>query len=131
MMTEMIKKQKRFLVVDDQFLIRDFLKEFFLRFDMQAVEACNGREAVDRWEEEDFNAILMDVQMPELDGLQATRIIRQREEKENRPRTPIFALSGYVSDDPEKDCRNAGMDGFIAKPVSINTLLETVIPLAK
>lgn len=126
-----MKTKRRFLIVDDQDLIRSFLKDFLMRYELQTVEAANGDEAIRKWEEEDFNAILMDIQMPIMDGLQATRIIRRRERDEQRIYTPIYALSGYVSEDPINECNMAGMDGFIAKPVSINKLLDTLLPLAK
>ncbi|MBI5558830.1 MAG: response regulator [Deltaproteobacteria bacterium] len=121
---------RRFLIVDDQAIIRSFLKDLFLHYDMKCEEAANGREAIEKWEQEDFNAILMDLEMPEMDGLQAARIIRQKEKEAQRPYTPIFAISGTAVLDPEEHCRKAGMDGFIAKPVVISKLLECVMPLA-
>lgn len=121
---------KRFLIVDDQILIRSFLKDLLKYYDLECEEAINGKDAIDKWEKEDFNAILMDIEMPEMDGLQATRIIRQKEKERDRSYTPIFAISGCTISDPEKYCKQVGLDGFIAKPVVINELLEYVIPLA-
>ncbi|MFH1216286.1 MAG: response regulator [Pseudomonadota bacterium] len=123
--------KKRFLIVDDQSMIRCFLKDLFLHFDLGCEEAKNGREAVEKWEQEEFLAILMDIEMPVMDGLQAASIIRTREQSENRPYTPIYAISGCTFADPEKKCKMAGMDGFIAKPVAINELLEIVKPLTR
>lgn len=122
---------KRFLIVDDQYLIRSFLKDLFRYYDLDCEEAVNGKDAIEKWENEDFNAILMDIEMPEMDGLQATRIIRQREKENERSYTPIFAISGCTLINPEECCKRAGMDGFIAKPVVINKLLECVMPLAQ
>jgi len=121
---------KRFLIVDDQYLIRSFLKDLLRYYDLDCEEAVNGKDAIEKWENEEFNAILMDIEMPEMDGLQATRIIRQREKEDERSYTPIFAISGCTLIDPEEHCKRAGMDGFIAKPVVINKLLECVMPLA-
>ncbi|MCJ7599928.1 MAG: response regulator [Desulfobulbaceae bacterium] len=123
--------QKRFLIVDDHYLVRSFLKDLLRYYDLDCEEAVNGKDAIEKWEHEDFNAILMDIEMPEMDGLQATRIIRQREKEVERAYTPIFAISGSVSVDPEEHCKRAGMDGYIAKPVIINKLLEYVMPLAQ
>lgn len=112
-------------------MIRSFLKDLFQLYDLQFEEASNGQEAIAKWEKEDFKAILMDIEMPVMDGLVATRIIRQREKEEDRPYTPIYAISGVATADPEGECSAVGMDGFIAKPVVINKLLEVIIPLSK
>ncbi|MCB2184071.1 MAG: response regulator [Desulfobulbaceae bacterium] len=123
--------ENRFLIVDDQNLIREFLKELFSRYDIITEEAENGEEAVFKWETGNYSAILMDIQMPKMDGLQATRLIRKREKEEKRNYTPIIALSGVATSDPEKDCTSAGMDGFLAKPVFISQLLDVVLPYVK
>jgi CheY-like chemotaxis protein len=127
----MIIMPKRFLIVDDQSTIRSFLRDLFRHYDLDCEEATNGMEAVEKWEREDFNAILMDIEMPEMDGLQATRIIRQKEKEVERSYTPIFAITGSSYANPESFYKKAGMDGYIAKPVVINKLLECVMPLAQ
>ena len=122
--------KKRFLIVDDHYMIRDFIKDLFQYFELSCDEAKNGREAVEKWEHEDYLAILMDIEMPVMDGLQAAHIIRTREKQEKRSHTPIYAVSGTTSfNNPKEICRMAGMDGFIAKPVTINQLLEVAMPL--
>ena len=124
--------KKRFLIVDDQSMIRGFIKDLFLYFELSCDEAKNGKEAVEKWAHENFLAILMDIEMPVMDGLQAARIIRTREKKEGRPHTPIYAVSGCSAfSNPKETCRKAGMDGFIPKPVTINQLLEVVMPLTQ
>ncbi len=127
----MISTKKRFLVVDDEKLIRFFLKEFFNIHELQVEEAVNGKEAIEKWEQHDFAAILMDIKMPEIDGLEATRIIRRREKDEGRAYTPIFAISGCAYKDFEVQCEKVGMDGFIPKPVDFDHLIEIVLPLAE
>ncbi|MFZ5765502.1 MAG: response regulator [Thermodesulfobacteriota bacterium] len=122
--------KKRFLVVDDQSMIRCFLKDLFRHFDLDCEEARNGREAIEKWEQEKYTAILMDIEMPVMDGLEAAAIIRAREKSEQRGYTPIYAISGCTFADPHQKCRLAGMDGFIAKPVMINELLDIIMPLA-
>ena len=122
---------KRFLVADDENLIRFFLKEFFHIHDMQVEESINGREAIEKWEKNDFVAILMDIKMPEMDGLEATRIIRQREKAEGRQHTPIFAISGCTYKDFVEQCDQVGMDGFIPKPVDFENLMKIIMPLTE
>lgn len=127
----MTSKKKRFLVVDDEKLIRFFLKEFFNIHELPVEEAVNGKEAIEKWEQQDFAAILMDIKMPEIDGLEATRIIRRREKDEGRTHTPIFAISGCTFKDFQVQCDDVGMDGFIPKPVNFDHLIEMILPLAE
>jgi CheY-like chemotaxis protein len=122
--------KKRFLVVDDEKLVRFFLKEFFNIHELPIEEAVNGKEAIKKWEQQDFAAILMDIKMPEIDGLEATRIIRRREKDEGRAYTPIFAVSGCTHKDFKVQCDNVGMDGFIPKPVDFDHLIKIILPLA-
>jgi CheY-like chemotaxis protein len=82
-----------------------------------AVEiASNGREAVERSGLGRFDVILMDVQMPELDGFDATRAIRARE-KRLGVRTPVIALTAHALNDDRERCLKAGMDEFVSKPI--------------
>jgi len=122
--------KKRFLVVDDEKFVRFCLKEFLKIHGLAVEEAVNGKEAIKKWEREDFAAILMDIKMPEIDGLEATRIIRCREKDEGRAYTPIFAVSGCTHTDFDVQCADVGMDGFIPKPVNFVHLIEILVPLA-
>jgi signal transduction histidine kinase/CheY-like chemotaxis protein/ligand-binding sensor domain-containing protein len=78
--------------------------------------AANGREAVAAWRREPFDLILMDVQMPEMDGFEATAIIR-REETVAGAHLPIYALTAHAMKGDAERCRVAGMDGHISKPI--------------
>lgn len=87
--------------------------------------ADNGREAVNRWQEHAYDLILMDVQMPEMDGLEATREIRKRErETPDRRRTFIIAVTAHARESDRQDCLKAGMDEYISKPIRIAKLKE-------
>jgi CheY-like chemotaxis protein len=83
--------------------------------------AQNGREAVEQWHSGSFDLILMDVQMPEMDGLDATREIRVREAASGR-RTPIVAMTANAMAGDREICTEAGMDGYVAKPVKREAL---------
>ena len=85
------------------------------------LRACNGIEAVTYCEEEHPALVLMDVRMPDMSGLDATRII-----KEVNPDIPVVALSAYAFDDNIREAREAGCDEFIAKPFRVEDLLDTV-----
>jgi len=86
----------------------------------------NGAEAVDAWREGGFDLILMDMQMPVMDGLSATRAIREAERREGRPRTPIFALTANAMNEHAVESAAAGADGHLTKPISAEALLAAV-----
>jgi two-component system, sensor histidine kinase and response regulator len=87
----------------------------------EVVLAINGKEAVEKSAAEDFGLILMDIQMPVMGGLEATRVIRERE-KSNGKRTPIVAMTAYALKGDRKKCLDAGMDGYVAKPIHVDVL---------
>jgi CheY-like chemotaxis protein/HPt (histidine-containing phosphotransfer) domain-containing protein len=90
--------------------------------------AANGHEALTRFEAERFDAILMDVQMPEMDGLEATAAIRDRERATGK-HIPIVALTAHAMKGDRERCLEAGMDGYVAKPVRKDELLTTLTRL--
>ncbi len=123
--------QKKILIVDDVELVRVFLKALLERYEFSTELAINGQEAVNVWEKAEFGAILMDLDMPIMGGLEATRIIRQREMEEKRTHTPIVAVTGTGMANPQRECSEAGMDAFLAKPVLISDVLDVILPLVK
>ena len=87
--------------------------------------AENGQEVLDRINKESFDVILMDVQMPVLDGLEATKLIRE-EEKQTGRHIPIIAMTAHAMEGDEQKCLMAGMDGYIAKPFEPLKVYETI-----
>jgi PAS domain S-box-containing protein len=86
------------------------------------ITAADGIEALERFREQRFDLVLMDVQMPRLDGLEATRRMRALELVEMRERTPIIALTASVLEEDQIDALQAGMDGFATKPLELDKL---------
>lgn len=86
--------------------------------------AANGKEAVERIEGHEFDLVLMDVQMPEMDGLEATQVIR-RNENGNR-HMPIVALTAHAMVGDRERCLEAGMDGYVTKPVQTQVLFQAM-----
>ena len=109
----------RILAAEDiptnQLVLRTIMQTFGVELDMVG----NGREAVEAWKHHAFDLILMDIQMPEMDGLAATRAIRAAEAAEGRPRTPIIAVSANAMAHQVSDYLAAGMDGHVAKPIEL------------
>jgi len=91
------------------------------------VVANSGKEAYDAFLAQPFDLILMDVQMPEMDGFEATVAIRAAERDSH---VPIIAMTAHAMKGDQERCLEAGMDGYIAKPIRAQTLLEAVSRVA-
>ena len=116
----------RILVAEDTATGRDVIRKYLesANFDLSFVE--NGRDAVTAAQGERFDIILMDVRMPEMDGLEAIRQIRSNEQSRGAERTPIVVVSANTSAEDVRDCVEAGADGHIAKPVARMDVLGAV-----
>jgi len=86
--------------------------------------AKNGTEGVEKFKQGKYDIVLMDIQMPEMDGYQATRAIRKWEKTNHIPHTPIIAMTAYAHDDDVQKCLEAGTDCHIAKPVKKSVLFD-------
>ncbi|MES2342949.1 MAG: ATP-binding protein [Pseudomonadota bacterium] len=116
----------RILVVDDNPTNRLVLQTMLEEMGLASATAHDGVEALSAWEGGDWDAILMDIRMPRMDGLDATRAIRAGETGRNRPRTPIIAVTASVLSHETEAYRAAGMDDVVAKPVDAGTLLDAI-----
>jgi len=120
----------RLLLAEDN-VVNRFLAVRILQKQGHEVETVsNGREAVARANSGEWDVILMDVQMPEMDGLQATREIRQRERASGR-HVPIIAMTAHVMKGDRERCLEAGMDDYLAKPLRADGLLATIDKFAR
>jgi CheY-like chemotaxis protein len=89
--------------------------------------AANGREAVHLFGKDHYDAVLMDVQMPEMDGLEATRFIRQVESTSgSNRRAPVIALTAHAMSGDEQICMDAGMDSYLSKPLDPQILNDVL-----
>jgi len=112
------------LVVEDMDTNRMVIKAMLKRLGVQCDMVTNGQEAVERLLSENvrYKLILMDVQMPVMDGLKATEKIRDWERLHVKPRTPIAALTAGAYAEDRENCRNAGMDDYLTKPIMVSEL---------
>ncbi len=92
--------------------------------------ASDGQQAVEAVQQQSFDAILMDVQMPEMDGLKATTIIRADEEQNDRPPVPIIAMTAHAMKGDRYRCLAAGMNAYLAKPIDAHKLIELLESVA-
>ncbi|HKS96188.1 MAG TPA: response regulator [Terriglobia bacterium] len=90
--------------------------------------AANGREAVEVVDRQAFDVVLMDVQMPEMDGFEATSIIREKEKK-THAHLPIVAMTAHAMQGDRERCLAAGMDAYVSKPIQVELLFQTIEPL--
>lgn len=93
--------------------------------------ASTGREALKKLQEEDFDIILMDVQMPELDGYKTTQILRQEEKRSGNKRLPVIGVTAHVLPEEVKKCFESGMDDYIAKPFDPEILQQKITILTQ
>jgi CheY-like chemotaxis protein len=95
---------------------------------VEIVEAENGVEAIEKWKSHSPDLILMDVQMPEMDGIEATIYIRNHEKMNNMQiSVPVIALTAGALEDERMKCLTAGMDDFITKPINQDKLFQTLV----
>lgn len=113
----------RILLVEDEPMIRHVIQVALTRHGCQTETAGDGREAVQKWKEGHFDLILMDLQMPEMNGLEATREIRATEEGR---RINILGLTAHTRHEVKVECLAAGMDRVLIKPVQTKELCSVI-----
>jgi len=118
-------KRLRILVADDADINRELVVELLEKRGHIAIGAADGREAVAELEKHDFDVLLIDEEMPNMTGLEATQAVRQREAGTSRHQI-IIGFSGHVTEEDEARFRAAGMDALLPKPVHMQQLYEVV-----
>jgi CheY-like chemotaxis protein len=115
----------RFLVVEDNRVNRLVARRLIEKQNHIVSAAANGQEALEMLARETFDCVLMDVQMPVLDGFEATAAIRNRE-RDSGGHVPIIAMTAHAMAGDLERCLAAGMDGYLTKPVHAKSLFATV-----
>jgi signal transduction histidine kinase/CheY-like chemotaxis protein len=117
---------RRVLLVEDNAVNRLIALSMLQNMGVSVTEACDGAEAVAAFARSPFDLVLMDCQMPVMDGFDATAEIRRIEEERSLPRVPIVALTASVRETDRERCLAIGMDDFLIKPLTIKELRERV-----
>ena len=120
-----IARPLRVLLAEDSTMNQKLVVGLLSKWGHSVHVAANGRAAVQAWEQETFDLILMDVQMPEMNGFEATAAIRQRE-LQTGGRIPIIALTAHALRGDREQCLAAGMDSYVSKPLHHAELLQAI-----
>ncbi len=116
-------KKYNILIVDDIFTNRFLLKEALSEICNSIYEAVNGKQAIEIFEKEKIDIILMDIEMPIMNGLETTKYIRENYPNDN---TPIFALTAHNPLDFFDNYKDIGFDSLIIKPYSIDKIINSI-----
>ncbi|MBF0197253.1 MAG: ammonium transporter [Planctomycetes bacterium] len=129
-LTSNLEKQKdqfRILVVDDSLLNRQVMLEMLRLLGYKAHLAVNGLKAMELMQKAPYDLVFMDLQMPEIDGFEATKIIRKNEQHEGKQfPTTIIALTADARADCQKQCIEQGFDAYLSKPITKDILMQTL-----
>ena len=120
----------RVLVAEDNIVNQKIIAALLARRGQHTVLVSNGREAIDAWRREPFDAIFMDVQMPEMDGFEATAAIRAAE-RGTDTRISIVAMTAHAMSGDRERCLAAGMDDYVAKPISVTEIDRVLVHVAQ
>ncbi len=113
----------RVLLAEDNPVSQNLIRKVLEKGGYEVTVVSNGRMAVHAVSETSFDLVLMDIQMPEMDGLTATKLIRRDEERYGK-HLPVFAMTAHAYKEAEHLCRESGMDGYLTKPISGSKLTK-------
>ena len=120
------RKNAKILVAEDNPINLSLLKTILRQHNFQVTAVDNGQKAVDAYLKESFDLVLMDIDMPVMDGLTANRLIKEIDKRDNRGFTPVIALTAHALIGDRERIIQAGLDAHLAKPIDKNFLLQTI-----
>ncbi|WP_436517376.1 PAS domain S-box protein [Ekhidna sp. To15] len=120
---EFTGKQPKILLVDDNDVNRKVASSIMLKSGCQVEEAYDGFHAIEKVEQENYDLIFMDIQMPKMDGIKATHEVRKLR---NGGNTPIIAMTAYSMEEDRERFLNAGLDDYLAKPIKAEMLIDKI-----
>jgi len=119
----------RILVVEDDTVMRNIFSLMLRRADFEVDVAEDGIIGVEMWEKGDYDLVLMDVQMPRMNGLEAAAAIREKE-RARGGHVPIVAVTAYALHKDKEECLAAGMDAYMSKPIDFKKCIEMIHAMA-
>ena len=114
------------LVVEDNLVNQKLIVRILGKKGYLVDTANDGNEAVEKMSHNNYDLVLMDIQMPKMDGIEATELIRKKEKEKNVKKTPIIALTAHAMKGDKERFLKAGMNSYISKPIKQNQLMETI-----
>lgn len=123
--TNDVQEKKNVLIAEDDPVNRLLMEKVIARLGHKVFVAQNGREAIEVYNQEALDIIFMDIQMPEVDGIEATQRIRSQEENE-ADQIPIIAVTAYAMKDDKFEFLKAGLSDYVSKPISIHQISELI-----
>jgi len=120
------KRHLNLLLAEDQPINQKLATRLLQKMGHSVTVVENGRQALLALEKNQFDVILMDIQMPEMDGFEATAAIREREKSQEGAHVPILAMTAHAMAGDRERCLEAGMDGYVSKPINVQELTEAL-----
>lgn len=115
---------KKVLVAEDSSVIQNLLKKILLFENCKITSAKDGESVLKKFEAEDFDLVIMDINLPKVDGVEATKEIRSAKNKKSN--IPIIGISGNAKNKPVSEFFDAGMNEYLQKPLDYDKLIELV-----
>ena len=119
------------LVADDNEINRKVIRVILQKLGYQCVEAMNGEEALEQYNSGKYDYIFMDIDMPEMTGIEATQAIRRIEEASSEKQTnriaEIIAVTANISNETRLECKRAGMNGYLEKPITASDIKDQLL----
>jgi CheY-like chemotaxis protein len=123
-------ENKKVLIAEDSSVIQNLTKKILMMQNYSIHSAKNGEQVLKALETDHFDIILMDINMPKMDGMDCTRAIRALEDK-TKANIPIIAITGNAKNYSMEDFKEAGINEYLQKPLNFDQLVETVKKLTK
>jgi len=123
---EQKKRNVHILVAEDNVTNQKVVTKMLEKLGYRADIVENGKEALNALDGATYDIVFMDVQMPEMDGFEATALVREREKQEGRGHVPIVAMTAHAMKGDRERCIRAGMDDYISKPIQPRDIAEAI-----
>ena len=115
---------KKIIIAEDSSVIQNIIKKVLAQLKFEITSVKNGKQVLDLLQKDTFDVVLMDIFMPQMDGMECSRAIRKLE-NDNKS-IPILAITGNANNYTQKDFEEAGINEFLPKPLNYDNLVETV-----